>query len=140
MNNKSLFIIVVILVVIVVLNKNNRENFETGPLPKKVLNNNCDIAIKDLQKTYTITNNACDDIGLENRPRTLQDHRLSCRNFQDRTMFMIDSANSWCDMTDKKIKIKNICPNTKFTGLGKLDYDNAKLKPYNSKIINKFPF
>ena len=140
MDNK-LFLIIVIILVILVLKKDNKETFEVGPLSLDVLNNRCDKVSKNLEKVNSVMNQVCDDTSTEKRQRIVNDNRLTCRNFVDRAIFMNNNTNSWCEMAGKKPKIRDLTLISKFTGLGKLDYGDSKLKPYSGlEIASNFPF
>ena len=140
MDNNLLFIIVAILFFIYI-KRYNRECFKSGPLSKTILNERCESVSKDLEEVNTITNQVCDNTEPDIRYRTTNNSRLTCRNFEDRTIFMNDNANSWCDMAGSKTKFKDIQPIYNFTGLGKLDYADADLKPpSNYQLVSNFPF
>jgi hypothetical protein len=135
------FILIGILLLVVFLQLRNRENFNEGVLNMKTKDDNCNINTQVLNNVNRYQKQACQEDNNHNYSEASQG-RLTCRQFEDKQLYLENDRRSWCKGVEKVPKLESINKVGKFTGFDQLEYKGAEPKPIGDVDMDEsnFPF
>ena len=135
------FILIGILLLVVFLQLRNRENFNEGVLNMNTKEENCNINTQVLNDVNRYHKQACKEDN-KHTNREASQGRLTCRDFEDKQIYLQNDRSSWCNGVKSVPKLDNYNKVGSFEGLGKLEYKGAEPKPLSDEDIDSsnFPF
>jgi hypothetical protein len=122
------FILIGILLLVVFLQLRNRENFNEGVLNMNTQDENCNINTQVLNNVNRYQKQSCKEDNNHNNSEASQG-RLTCRQFEDKQIYLENDRQSWCDGVKNVPKLESINKVGSFVGLGELEYKGAEPKP-----------
>lgn len=135
------FILIGILLLVVFLQLRNRENFNEGVLNMNTQDENCNINTQVLNNVNRYQKQSCKEDNNHNNSEASQG-RLTCRQFEDKQIYLENDRQSWCDGVKNVPKLESINKVGSFVGLGELEYKGAEPKPIGDIDLDEsnFPF
>ena len=135
------FILISILLLVVFLQMRNKESFSTGLLNMQTKEQNCTNATNILNKVNKFQKQSCKDDDTKPNDQVVND-RLTCRDFEEKNIFLTRDRKSHCKGLKKKGKLYKFNKVGNFKGLNKLESSGglpAPLEDFDMDESN-FPF
>ena len=136
--NMTCVYIVLILLLISLLN-NKEEFYQTTEDYKKLYKRNCNNTTSMLENVNMYENNTCNVPDVEH-DGTMNNNRLTCREFEDKQIYLKNDNKSWCKNVEEPPTLHNKVLKNKFLNLGKMN-DGLGKDPSNIAPLNaNYPF
>ena len=135
------YILIAIFLLVVFLQMRDKESFSTGLLNKETKEQHCANATKMLNEVNKFEKQSCKDDDTKSNDQVAND-RLTCRNFEEKKIFLAEDRKSHCKGLKNKPKLLKYNKVGNFNGINKLESAGGLPAPIEDFDMeeSEFPF
>ena len=135
------YILIAIFLIVVFLQMRKNESFSNDSINMENKRQGCENTTNILNKVNKYEKQACKDDDTKTDDQVAND-RLSCRDFNEKKIFLKRDRRSYCKGVEEKPKVFTYNTVADFKGIGELEHNGGGPSPLedNDKNESDFPF